>query len=208
MSPSSPPEKGSADPDWLSVSLLSADSSSRTQTSAVHVVPGRASLGSSGGYIGARKASSPAALVQTVQMEQRNQPPTATSLYESRFQRRASEQVPAASSQPPSADYVIKLHEEEARKLREEAEWRRKEEERRNAEEERRKREAERRKREEEEAALQRVLEEERRMQQEEAERQRKLQEEQEEAARRAAAAQKPQFIAKALYTFKPQSPQ
>ncbi|KAJ7361866.1 Sorbin and SH3 domain-containing protein 1 [Desmophyllum pertusum] len=130
----------------------------------------------------------------TVQMEEKNQPPSATSLYESRFQRRsvptrtASEEL-QVRQQPPSDEDMLRRREEEATRRRwEEEEHRRVEEEERRQREE----EVERRRREEEER-LRREYE---------AEVLRRRREE--EAARREAS--KPQFLAKALYSFQGQT--
>ncbi|XP_078381939.1 uncharacterized protein LOC144664646 isoform X2 [Oculina patagonica] len=134
----------------------------------------------------------------TVQMEEKNQPPSATSLYESRFRgrppgptRTASEEL-QVRQQPPSDEDVLRRREEEAvRRRREEEEQRRREEE-------------ERRRLEEEEEMMRRRQEEEERLRREyEAELARRRREE-EEAARREAS--KPQFLARALYSFQGQT--
>jgi len=133
----------------------------------------------------------------TVQMEEKYQPPSATSLYESRFQRRqgatrtASEEL-QVKQQPPSDEDVLRRREEEA------AHRRREEEEQRRREEE------EKRRREEEEEMLRKREEEEERLRQEyEAEVARRQREEEERVRREAS---KPQFIAKALYNFNGQT--
>ncbi|XP_068735853.1 sorbin and SH3 domain-containing protein 1 homolog isoform X3 [Montipora capricornis] len=136
----------------------------------------------------------------TVQMEEKYLPPSATSLYESRFQRRqgptrtASEEL-QIRQRPPSDEDVFRRQEEEAtrRRMEEEEE----EELRRKEDEERRRREAEediRRKREQEEERLRREFE---------AEVARKWREEEERARRESS---KPQFIARALYSFNGQT--
>lgn len=132
----------------------------------------------------------------TVQMEEKNQPPSASSLYESRFRgrtvpsRTASEEL-QVRQQPPSDEEVFRRREEDA------ARRRREEEERRRREEE------EFRRRQEEEERFRRKEEEERLRREYEAEVARKRKEE-EEAARRAAS--KPQFLARALYSFQGQT--
>ncbi|XP_067047451.1 sorbin and SH3 domain-containing protein 1 homolog isoform X2 [Acropora muricata] len=137
----------------------------------------------------------------TVQMEEKYLPPSASSLYESRFRgrqgsaRTASEEL-QLQQQPPSDEDIYRRREEEAaaarrRREEEEEEWRRREEE-------------ERRRIAEEEIQRRRELEEERLRREYEAEVARRWREEEEERARREA--NKPQFIARALYSFNGQT--
>ncbi|XP_048590225.1 sorbin and SH3 domain-containing protein 1 homolog isoform X2 [Nematostella vectensis] len=128
----------------------------------------------------------------TIQQEMSSKPPSATSLYESRFRgggapertRKASEEL-QVKYQPPSDDELIRQREEEA--------WRKREEE----EEMRKNRELEQLK------EMQRKQEEERRRRQREAEIQRQKEAAAEQARK---VAERPQFFAMALYSFTAQS--
>ncbi|KAM7437108.1 Sorbin and SH3 domain-containing protein 1 [Porites harrisoni] len=169
----------------------------RFQEPQVSIAPMAMTSSPSSTYIDNRRAP----VGMTVQMEEKYQPPSASSLYESRFRgrqqgaaRKASEEL-QVRQQPPSDEDVFRRREEEAARRRREEE---EEEQRRREEEERRRREAEeemmRRKREEEEERLRREYE---------AELARRQREEEERVRREAS---KPQFIARALYTFNGQT--
>lgn len=131
----------------------------------------------------------------TVQMEEKNQPPSASSLYESRFRGRTVPQVSAESQVRPRSP----LDEEAFRRREEEAARRRREEEER-----RRREEEEVRRRQEEEERFRRRKEEEERLRREyETEMARKRKEDDDSARREA---NKPQFLARALYSFQGQT--